>query len=121
MSLPIPWIDRIFEKLTLTYGRDFVGRWEQAGVAAADVKADWAHELAGFESWPEAIAHALSHLPPDRPPTVLQFRDLCRRAPPKQHPQLPAPRADPERVKAELAKARAALAMPRTATHKSAN
>lgn len=28
MSLPAAWIDKIFTKLTLAYGRDFLGRWE---------------------------------------------------------------------------------------------
>ncbi len=110
MSLPQNWVDRIFEKLTLVYGREFLNRWE--GLPIAEVKADWAHELDGFDKWPEAIAHALKNLPPDRPPTVLQFRALCRAAPPKVLPQLPQPKADPARVKAELAKLRALFTRP---------
>lgn len=110
MSLPNTWIDRIFTKLTLVYGREFLNRWE--GVPIEAVKADWAHELDGFDKWPEAIAHALQNLPPDRPPTVLQFRALCRSAPPKPLPQLPAPKADPARVKAELSKIRAMFTRP---------
>ena len=69
MSLPLPWVDKIFLKLTLIYGRDFIGRWE--GLEIADVKTDWGHELAGFENWPEAIAHALATCPPGKPPTVI--------------------------------------------------
>lgn len=110
MSLPAPWVDRLFEKLTLVYGREFLARWD--GVPIADVKADWAHELAGFERHPQSIAHALQHLPPDRPPTVLQFRAMCRAAPDSTRPQLPPPKALPadwERVKAELAKVRESL------------
>lgn len=101
MSLPLPWIERIFAKLTLAYGRDFLGRWE--GVDLADVKTDWAHELDGFERFPEAIAYALSNLPP-KAPSVIEFRAIARRAPAPDVPRLEAPRADPERVKAELAK-----------------
>lgn len=95
MSLPIPWVQRIFAKLTLLYGRDFLGRWEGQDIEA--VMADWAHELAGFERNPEAIKHALSHLPAAKPPTVLEFRDLCRGAP-STTKALPAPavKADPE-------------------------
>jgi hypothetical protein len=107
MSLPTTWIDRIFEKLTLVYGREFLNRWE--GVPLAEVKADWAHELAGFEHWPEAIKHGLQNLPPDRAPTVLAFRDLCRKAPQKAQEALPAPKADPERVRAHLNQLRAVL------------
>jgi hypothetical protein len=102
MSLPAHWIDKIFEKLTLVYGREFLNRWE--GVPIEAVKDDWAHELEGFERWPEAIAFALKTLPPDRPPTVLQFRDICRKAPAKEFKQLPPPKPDPEKVRAEIAK-----------------
>lgn len=102
MSLPIAWVDKIFHKLTLLYGRDFIGRWE--GLEIADVKTDWGHELSGFENWPEAIAHALATLPPGKPPTVMEFRDLARKAPRKDLVALPGPPADPERVAAELKK-----------------
>ncbi len=102
MSLPIPWVDKIFLKLTLVYGREFIGRWE--GLEIADVKTDWGHELAGFENWPEAIAHALATLPPGRPPTVVEFRELARKAPRKKLIALPEPPADQARVAAELEK-----------------
>lgn len=117
MSLPAPWVDRIFEKLALTYGREFTARWESCGASIADVKTDWAHELAGFEQCPEAIAFALANMPADRAPTVLQFRDVCRRAPAKALPRLPEPKADPERLKAELAKLAPLRANAATATH----
>lgn len=102
MSLPTAWVDKIFSKLTLTYGRDFLGRWE--GVSLADVKTDWAHELSGFENWPEAIAFALTNLPTDKPPTVQAFKAMAHKAPKPERAQLPAPKADPARVAAELAK-----------------
>ena len=102
MSLPLPWVDKIFSKMALVYGRDFINRWE--GLELSDVKTDWGHELAGFENWPEAIAHALSNLPPDRAPTVLQFRELARKAPKPDRPALPEPAANPERMAAELRK-----------------
>lgn len=108
MSLPIAWIDRIFERLTLRYGRDFLGRWE--GIPIADVKADWANVLGGFFTQPLAIAWALDNLPDSKPPTAQEFRALCRKSPPADVPQLtgPEPKADPARVAAELAKLRAA-------------
>lgn len=102
MSLPLQWVDKIFLKLTLIYGRDFIGRWE--GLEIADVKTDWGHELSGFENWPEAIAHALATCPPGKPPTVIEFRELARKAPRAKVPALPEPAASPERVAAELAK-----------------
>jgi len=102
VSIPMPWVDKIFLKLTLVYGREFAGRWE--GLTIADVKTDWGHELAGFEAWPEAIAHALANLPHGKPPTVLEFRELARKAPRKALVELPGPAADPARMAAELAK-----------------
>lgn len=102
MALPLPWVDRIFEKLALVYGQAFLARWRDLDLDA--VKADWAHELAGFEQHPQAIAHALQSLPPEKPPTVLQFRDLARKAPLPELPRLPHAPADAGRVAAELAK-----------------
>lgn len=100
MSLPLPWVDKIFEKLVLVYGQAFLARWRDLDLDA--VKHDWAHELAGFEQHPQAIAHALQALPPDKPPTVLQFRDLARKAPLPELPRLPHAPADAARVAAEL-------------------
>ena len=66
MTMPSSWVDKIFQKLTLVYGRDFLGRWE--GVPLEEVKDDWAHELSGYENAPAAISYALQNLPP-KPPT----------------------------------------------------
>lgn len=95
MSLPATWVDKIFAKLTLAYGRDFLARWE--GLEIADVKADWAHELGGFAGHPEAIAYALQHLPV-KAPAVIEFRAICRQSPAPELPRLEAPKADPARV-----------------------
>jgi len=101
MSLPLPWVDRIFDKLTLTYGPSFLNRWRDLDLNL--VKSDWMHELSGFENAPHAIAFALSNLPGD-PPNVVQFKALARSAPAQAASALPAPKADPARVAAELAK-----------------
>ena len=102
MSLPLPWVDRIFEKLTLVYGQQFLSRWRDLDIDA--VKFDWANELDGFERHPAAIAFALQHLDPDKPPTVLVFRAIACRAPAAELPALPEPKANPDRMRAELAK-----------------
>ena len=107
MSLPDAWVDRIFEKLTLVYGRAFLDRWRDIDIAA--VKADWAHELAGMQQHPHMIAYALEHLPPGEPPTVLQFRDIARKMPPPKVDLLDAPKVDCDRVAALLAQAREKL------------
>lgn len=75
MSLPEAWVDRIFDKLTLVYGHQFLARWD--GMPIADVKANWAQELSRFQQNPSALAYALENLPASKPPTVLEFRAIC--------------------------------------------
>lgn len=100
-------INRLFDRLSATYGRDFMGRWE--GLDADAVKASWAHELSGYNAAlkpdPELvdnrvllqpIAWALEHLP-ERAPNVIEFRALCRRAPAAEVLRLPEPAASPAR------------------------
>ncbi len=101
MSLSIKAVDRIFVRLLATYGSEFTSRY--AGVPEADLKTAWAHELAGFASNLPSIAWALENLP-ERAPNVIQFRNLARQAPAAETPRLPEPKADPERLRAELAK-----------------
>jgi hypothetical protein len=103
-------VDAIFDKLTLVYGQSFLRRWADIDLNA--VKSDWAHELSGFQHHPKAIAYALENLPVDSPPTVLQFKFLARRAPPDELPRLEAPKADPGRIAAELAKLAPVLKKP---------
>jgi hypothetical protein len=93
MSLPASWVDRIFTRLTLVFGRDFMARYD--GLEIDDVKAEWGEDLAGFQQAPDAIRYALENIPSDKPPTSLQFRDLCRRAPQYAPKALPAPPPDP--------------------------
>lgn len=102
VTLPLTWVEKVFRKLTVIYGRDFMARWE--GLKTEDVIDDWAEELAGFVNWPEAIAWALKNLPEGKPPTVIEFRALCLKAPKPDRPALPEPAADPARVKSEMAK-----------------
>jgi hypothetical protein len=102
MSLPLPWVDKIFDKLTLAYGQQFLARWRDLDLDA--VKCDWAYELGGFEQAPHALAYGLSHLNEDRPPTAMAFRAICASSPDPVVQALPSPSADPARVAAELAR-----------------
>ena len=69
----------------------------------ADVKTAWAHELDVFGGSLHRLAWALENLPP-KCPNVIEFKNLCRQAPAPEVPRLPEPKADPERVKAEMSK-----------------
>lgn len=82
MSLPEPWIEKIFHRLSVTYGRNWLSMWD--GIPIDDVKEDWAEQLAGYQQNPNAITYALENLPHAKPPTVLEFRALCQRGPSKQ-------------------------------------
>ena len=101
MSLPSKAIDRLFDRLAFTYGRQFTDLY--SAVDPAGVKAAWAHELAVFAKSLHRIAWALENLPP-KCPNVIEFKALCRQAPAPETLRLPEPAADPARVKAELAK-----------------
>jgi len=92
------WVDRIHARLLVRYGSSWVAKYP--GIPDELVKHDWVTELSGLR--PEQIKHALEHLPPEFPPGVTQFRDLCLRAPEPMAPRLPAPKADKARVAAEL-------------------
>lgn len=100
MPMPLAWLDRIFEKLTVTYGSAFMDRWRDVDIAK--VKTDWLDVLEGMEQHNGLmIGYALANLP-EKPPTVIEFRNICRRAPIPEAPRLEGPKADPKRVKAEI-------------------
>lgn len=101
MSLRSEAVNRIFTRLTATYGREFTGRWE--GQEIVPVKSLWGHELAAFDDKLHCIAWALENLPP-RAPNLIEFKLLCRQAPQWKSLQLDAPKADPAIVDAEMAK-----------------
>lgn len=89
------WVDKIFEKLAVYYGRDWLRKWE--GIDVHALKQDWAEKLSGFNGQGDAIKYALEHLP-EYPPNVGQFRDLCRRAPKVERNKLPPPNLSAEQV-----------------------
>jgi hypothetical protein len=101
MSLTTQAIDRLFTRLGATYG----AQWDKALGSAplGDVKTLWAHELSAYAGSLHRIAWALENLPP-RCPNVIEFKQLCRQAPAPDVPALPEPKADPDRLKRELAK-----------------
>jgi hypothetical protein len=100
----LPPIDRIFRRLHGVY----LAQWDRmiGGAPMGDVKTTWEHELSGFLQNREAmmaIAWALENLP-ERCPNVIEFKNLCRMAPALDVPRLDEPKADPERVRAQLEK-----------------
>jgi hypothetical protein len=96
MSLPNAWVEALFARLAVRYGRSWLSHWE--GVEMSAVKADWADQLAHYRSDSASIRYALDNLDPVKPPSVLQFRELCRRAPVVAIPQLLPPNLPPQRA-----------------------
>ena len=101
MQLPDSWVKSLFARLQVRYGSAWNRMWD--GVDMDAVMADWADELGGFANNPDAIKRALANLPPDRPPTLGQFRAICIGAPGDVHDKpgrLEAPSTSPEVVAA---------------------
>jgi len=101
---PLPLVQAIFAKMVIRYGSLWTGR-----IAGADemlLLRDWGIGLAGYRK--DAIIWALDYLPDDAPPLLGQFKSLCGRAPEPQQQVIEAPKADPMRVAAELARMREA-------------
>jgi len=96
--LPIKWIDEIFRRLSVRYGREFSLKYENIDPEA--VKKDWAEYLAGFANNPDSIEYALKNLPDSRPPNVAEFATICRRAPIKSELALPHYETPEEKARA---------------------
>ena len=95
-------IDRLFSRLSATYGADWTRQW--ASVPISDVKTAWGHELANFIYDLPAIAGALDNLP-ERCPNPLQFKALCKaNRTVKTTLLLPEPKSDPALVAHVLSK-----------------
>lgn len=111
MSLPLPAVERLFARLTATYGRQFLSLYE--GLDNNAIKTSWAHELSGYANRLADVAWALENLP-ERAPNAIEFRNLCRKAPSADVPQLPVAPADPQRIRAELDKLKPLMAAAKT-------
>ena len=67
-------IDHLFRRLGSYYGSQWLDRW--TGADLAKVKADWAQALADVPL--PAVGFALDNLKGQFPPSLPEFRELCR-------------------------------------------
>lgn len=95
MSMRDEWVQTIFQRLTAIYGVRFLNAY--GDMAPELVRASWAEALGGMTSGD--VSHALNHLDPDWPPNALQFRKLAQGRPRSMPKALPAPKANPARVR----------------------
>lgn len=102
MSLSLKAVERIHERMALTYGAQYARMW--SGLDRSGLLEMWCTELEPFASQTgfQRIAWALENLP-DRCPNLIEFKSLCRMARVESEAQpLPPPVANPVRVRAEL-------------------
>ena len=98
------WVERIFLRLQGVYGSQFTGKYLTGElVNGRDVGYEnamhvWGDELRGFADDGNAIGYALNNLDSKFPPNVREFIEICRRAPRKELPALPAPEANPAKA-----------------------
>ena len=100
MTLPIAAVERLFDRLSMTYGTEFKNKW--SGFPLSDVKTAWGYELAQFADNLNAIGWALKNLP-ERCPNLVEFKSLCKQAPRPSTIALDAPKASIEVVDKVLA------------------
>lgn len=112
MSLSLKAVERIHERMALSYGAQYARMW--AGLDHSALLEMWGSDLVAFASptGMQRIAWALENLP-DRCPNLMEFKSLCRQAPAPAAETLPAPSATPERMRTELAKLGHVVAKPR--------
>ena len=100
MSISIAAVERLFDRLSMTYGSEFKNKWN--GMPLNEVKSAWAHELSMFADNLHAIGWALQNLP-DRCPNLIEFKSLCKQAPRPTTIALDAAKAPTEVVDKVLA------------------
>jgi hypothetical protein len=90
-------IDALWNKMLVVYGSDWDRKF--SGMPLDEVKGAWADELRGFTL--EQIKYALTVLP-ERPPNLIQFKELCQKAPRyfEQHQLTYRPKPNPEKIEA---------------------
>ena len=69
-------MDAIWNKMLVTYGSEWTRKFD--GMPMDEVKGAWADDLRGYTI--EQIKYGLSMLG-ERPPNLIQFKDLCKKAP----------------------------------------
>jgi hypothetical protein len=87
-------IDRLFQRLSLNYGRLFLDMWKD--IPIAEVKVEWSEGLAGYpyDEINAALTYCLDHN--TYPPTLPEFKRLC-----KEQRKAPVMRALPRKFTPE--------------------
>lgn len=74
-ALPVAWVERLFERMLLEYGKKFTDLW--AAVDPDTLIAHWSRGLAGYSG--AELNRGLDALSSrEWPPTLAEFKKLCR-------------------------------------------
>lgn len=74
-ALPESWVEKLFHKMLLTYGKKFSDQW--GGADTDELIAHWASELGAFNG--NEIKRGIAAMETrDWPPTLPEFKKLCR-------------------------------------------
>ncbi len=74
--LPASWVEKLLHKMLLSYGKKFTDQW--GATSTDELVAHWGQELAGYQ--PIEIQRGLKALETrDWPPTLPEFKKLCRK------------------------------------------
>ena len=96
--------DYIFGRMSAIYGNDFARKWD--GIDPNLIRQEWIGTMGRFLTYKPIMDYALDHIDPARPPSSLQFRNLCQNGP--DFPRVERPRLEaPEQVVDEEVKRKA--------------
>lgn len=105
---PEEGLDYIFGYMSAIYGASFTRHWER--VDPNLVRQVWAKELGRFLTYKPSLEYALSHLPPNMPPSAIAFRNTCNSGPAipiKPVVMIEKQQTQYEKVRSEIAKSEA--------------
>ena len=73
--LPRSWVEKMFDKMLLDYGKKFIDQW--GGADPEKLVNHWAQEMASYS--PQEIKRGLAAMEGrDWPPTLPEFKKMCR-------------------------------------------
>lgn len=75
IPLPESWIEKMFHKMLLDYGKKFTDQW--GGADTDELIAHWAREMASYTG-PEIKRGLAAMESRDWPPTLPEFKKMCR-------------------------------------------
>lgn len=100
-SLPETWIEKLFDRMLLSFGKKFTDQW--SGADPQKLIDHWSNEMAGYSG--AEIKRGLKAMDDqDWPPSLPQFKKMCRPPVDSVHAYYEAVSGLQERAKGEMGK-----------------